>query len=149
MDNHIVRVNVWPTRLSPAEAELRVVVRPQQLTSTTQVHGRLMGPRCRYTSTVEVAYALRESSREYEKEGEPCIGLRVIIPEPNFWEPQSPHLYEGSVELWQGRQLTDQRRIRHGLRVLSLSPGGLLCNGRPLVLRGADVGASTCAREEF
>ena len=73
----------------------------------TQVRGRLTGPRCPYTTTVEVAYPFREHSRDYGEGGSPRLTLRAIIPEPSWWDPQTPFLYEGPVELWQDGRLVD------------------------------------------
>jgi hypothetical protein len=140
MDNRIREVGIWDRRLDPAEAEVCITVVPERLTSTTQVRGRLMGPRCPYATTVEVAYSLRECSRQYESEGPIRLIHRVIIPEPNFWDPQSPFLYQGPLELWQGGQCCDRVEVRHGLCVVSLGPRGLNWNGRPLTLRGVSRG---------
>jgi hypothetical protein len=83
---------------------------------------------------VEVAYPLREQSRQYEKEGEPTIHLRAIIPEPSFWDPQSPLLYDCHLDLWQARQHAGQVRMSCGLHTRSFTPRGLQWNGKPLVL---------------
>ncbi len=147
MSNRIKDIWVHHGRLDPAEAELGIEVYPEVLTSTTQVRGRLMGPRCRYSSTVEVAYPLRECSRQYEKEGQPHILLRVIIPEASFWDPESPFLYEGPVELWQKGQLCDQRQLIIGLKSLNLDRTGLRWNGQLVPLRG--VKRSTCEEAEL
>ena len=146
MTNHIQTIRVRDGRLDPAEAEVWLFVHPERLTSATQVRGRLVGPRCPYAGTVEVAYPLREQSREYESTGTPRLILRVIIPEASFWDPESPFLYQGPVELWQGGQRCDQVQVTHGLRTLGLGPQGLRCNGRPLSLRGVVRGA--CSEEE-
>src|SRR5947209_11341595 len=116
MDNRIREVHIWDSRIEPVEAEVLLSVYPEHLRSSTQVRGRLNGPRCPYTTTVEVAYPLREHSRQYESEGEPRVLSRVLIPEPSLWDPQTPFLYEGPVELWQGGQMCQQVLIRHGLR---------------------------------
>src|SRR5262249_20125983 len=136
MANRIQRILVMDMRLDPAEAEVWFSVYPAALTTTTQVHGRLMGPACAYSTTVEVAYPLREHKREYEQEGRPHLNHRVIIPEPNFWDPVSPFLYRAVLELWQDKQVCDRSQLTHGLRTLRLGPGGLLWNDRPLRLRG-------------
>jgi hypothetical protein len=146
MANHIRQLTIWDSRLDPAEAEVWITVRPASLTSTTQVRGRLMGPRCPYASTVEVAYHLREHSREYETTGEPRLVMRVIIPEASFWDPESPFLYQGPVELWQTGQRCDQVKVRHGLRVIQWGPRGLRVNGRPFTIRG--VARNECSEEE-
>jgi hypothetical protein len=68
------------------------------------------------------------------------ITRRVVIPEASLWEPQSPFLYEGRIELWHEGQCCDQASLRHGLRAIHLGPRGLRLNGKPLVLRGREVG---------
>lgn len=99
------------TRLDPAEAE---IVFPGDPAPT----GRVMGPRCAYASTVEVAYPL--SPR-------PGGGARVIIPEPSFWDPQTPLCYEAV--------LGDVRRTI-GLRSVRLHAAGLRVNRRPFRIDG-------------
>jgi hypothetical protein len=136
MPNRILRTMFSVSRLDPAEAEIWISVYPERLTSETVVRGRFTGPRCVYASTVEVAYPLREHSREYEKTGDPHIRVRALIPEPNLWDPISPFLYDGVLELWQGKECCEQRRFRQGLRALGLSSQGLFWNSRPLTLRG-------------
>jgi hypothetical protein len=140
MSNRIVDLHAWNPVLNPAHAEVWISVHPEHLTSTTQVRGRLMGPTCRYASTVEVAYPLREHSREYVTTGTPRISTRVIIPEPNFWEPEVPFLYQGPVELWQGRECCDRAQVRVGLRDIRLGERGLLLNSRPYPIRGVAGG---------
>src|SRR5438128_127928 len=132
MDNRIREIRIWNARLDPAEAEVWVSIYPARLTSTTQVRGRLVGPQCKYSSTVEVGYLMREHSRQYAKEGDPRLNLRVIIPEPSLWDPQSPFSYEVFAELWQSGKPSDQVRASHCLCSLKLTPQGIRCNGRPL-----------------
>ena len=95
MTNRIRRVSIENHSLVPAEAEVRLKVELAHVTPTTEVRGRLMGPRCPYSSTVEIAYPLRPL-REPVPQGLAC---RVLIPEASLWDPVSPFLYEGPVEL--------------------------------------------------
>jgi hypothetical protein len=136
MANRIKNISITDMRLDPSDAKICVTVSPESLTSTTQVRGRLMGPRCPYASTVEVAYPLRETNREYESTGIPGLTMAVIIPEPNFWEPETPFLYQIHLELWQKGERCDVREMRHALRTLQLGPHGLRLNSHPLSLRG-------------
>src|SRR4051794_31875314 len=101
MSNSILHIELTDHSLIPAEAEVRLTVVPRVLNAGTEVRGRLMGPRCRFASTVEVAY---HSRPQLIPTSRPAITLRAIIPEASFWEPQSPHLYSGPVELWQDGQ---------------------------------------------
>src|SRR5260221_11284590 len=106
------------------------------MTATTEVRGRLMGPRCVYASTVEVAYPLRAGHGAPAPEANPRIIKRVVIPEPNWWDPISPFLYEGPLELWQDGELCDQRTLRHALRTLKIGSKGLRVNGQPFSIHG-------------
>jgi hypothetical protein len=145
MDNHILHIQVLNRALDPVEAELWVHVAPQRLTPITEVRGRLMGPRCRYSSTVEIAYPLRPFSRPPQLPAglSPSLTMRVVIPEPSLWDPESPFLYEGPVELWQDGRPCDRIEVRHGLRRALLGPQGLRWNGAALTLRGRRSGAAT------
>ena len=135
VSNRILDVRLEDHSLDPVSAEVWVTVTPECLTSTTEVRGRLMGPNCPYASTVEVAYPLSPLRRPGP--GAPgSLRVRVVIPEPSFWDTQSPFLYAGPVELWQDGQRCDSVHVRHGLRRLSLGAGGARINGRPLLLRG-------------
>jgi hypothetical protein len=134
VDNRIRSVT-WLDR-SPAAsgAEVWITVTPEHLTTATEVRGRLLGPRCPYAQTVEVAYPLRPLRRQGE--GPTALTRRVVIPEASLWEPECPFVYEGAIELWQDDRCVDRLQVRHGLRTLALTPAGLRLNGRPLALHG-------------
>jgi hypothetical protein len=146
MTNRIQQIRIQDGPLDLARVEVWIDVYPEILTSTTQVRGRLMGPRCPYAGTVEVAYPFREVSREYQATGIPHLSVRAVIPEANLWDPISPFLYHGPVELWQNGQLCETVPVSHGFRSLNLGPHGLRWNGQPLTLRG--VSRSTCSEAE-
>src|SRR5262245_31501700 len=118
MSNRITRLFVHDGHLTPAQADVLVSVYPAEVTSTPQVRGRLRGPSCPYATTVEVASPLREFSREYAATGVPHITVRAIIPEPNWWHPDTPFVYRGPLELWQSDQCCERVELTHGLRVM-------------------------------
>jgi hypothetical protein len=134
MTNRIRHVEVRDRSLSPAQAEVHVLVTPERRTPTTEVRGRLMGPSCPYSNTVEVAYPLRPLPGEGA-----TLVCRVVIPEASLWEPESPFLYHGPVELWEDGVRHDRITVSHGLRQVQLGPRGLRINGRPLTLRGRET----------
>ena len=133
MANRIRDLVVLNHRLDPIETDLHIHVKMDELTASTEVRGRLVGPRCRHASTVEIAYRLHEIERGSH------IVLRVVIPEPSWWEPQTPFLYQGPLELWQDGVLCDRAEISHGIRRLQLTSKGLRLNGTPFTLRGKIV----------
>src|SRR5262245_22561907 len=132
MTSRILRVELRDHSLDPATAEVRVTVHAEHAAGA-EVRGRLMGPRCRFASTVEVAYHLRPLP------GGDALSRRVLLPEASLWEPETPHLYVGPVELWQGGVRVDVVEVRHGLRSLAVGPRGLRVNGKLLALRGRHV----------
>jgi hypothetical protein len=76
--------------------------------------GRLSGPRCPGAETIEIAYPLRAIP---PNEGQPRRrSARVIIPEPNLWEAQTPFIYAGAVEIFAGDVKLANVPIEIGLR---------------------------------
>ena len=139
MDNHIRELQVRNGQLIPAQSEVWIRVNPEKLTPTTELRGRLIGPRCAYAETVEVAYPLRPPPREQIPRGSEALNARVIIPEACFWEPECPFLYQGPIELWQDGRRCEQIVISHGLRTFHLGQDGFRLNSRPLKLYGQRI----------
>ena len=115
MSNKLRQVNVRVRGLSAAEAELWLLIETERVTPTTEVRGRLVGPRCRGVTTIEVAYPLRPFARQ--PDGVPPLSRRVVIPEPSLWEPEQPYLYRAVVELWEDGRLCDRAEFDYGLRM--------------------------------
>jgi hypothetical protein len=146
MNNRILSVEVRDQILTPASAEVHIVVRTESRTAQTALHGRLMGPRCLFSSTVEVAYPLRQLSLVGRPDADELVA-RVVIPEGSFWDPQSPFLYGGPVELWEGDRRCDVVQVRHGLRQLRWGPRGFSLNGQPFAARAKEL-TSACSNDE-
>jgi hypothetical protein len=125
-------VEVRNHTLTPVEAEVRLVFSLGGAVAGLEIRGRLVGPRCPYASTVEVAYPVRLLVRA---EPDTLIG-RVLIPEPSLWDPIAPFRYEGYAEVVRGGEPLYRVEITHGLRALQLGPRGLRWNGQPVTLRG-------------
>jgi Glycosyl hydrolases family 2 len=141
MSNGITQIEIRNRSLTPAEAEVWLTVQAETTTAATEVRGRLMGPSCLYSNTVEVAYPLR--SLPHPPEGISPLTRRVVIPEVSLWEPESPFLYRGPVELWQDGQRCARVTVQYGFCSSSLTPRGLRWNGKLLPLRGREVSQLT------
>jgi beta-galactosidase/beta-glucuronidase len=115
MSNKLCRVSAQVRRLSAAEAEVWLLVDAEHVSPTTEVRGRLVGPRCPGVSTIEVAYPLRPFASQ--PAGVPPLSRRVVIPEPSLWEPQQPYVYRAVVELWEDGRACDQAEFDYGLRM--------------------------------
>jgi hypothetical protein len=141
MNNRIVRVELRDRAICTARAEVLVVARIESRTPHLQVRGRLMGPRCAFASTVEVAYHLRQIP---EQTGGAELQARIVIPEPSLWDPQSPFLYSGPIELWDQSGRLDMVQVRHGLRQFRPGPRGVVINGKSLAIRAKEM-AQPCS----
>jgi hypothetical protein len=111
-----MNVHIRLLRLTPTDAELAINVPPE-----FEVRGRLMGPSCPYSTTIEVAYHVRAN--------------RVIIPEPAWWDPQSPFLYRGPIELWREGEKVESSRLQVGLRHTTVAGNNVIHNGKQVELK--------------
>jgi hypothetical protein len=118
--------------LDPVRAELALDVSACSLEPGDEVHGRLVGPHCRYASTIEIAYPISRG---------PGGGYRVVIPEPSLWTPETPFVYAGKVEWRRGPDKIGAASLLHGLLDLRQTPAGWRLNGKPFEPRRAAVDA--------
>lgn len=112
--------------LDPVNAEIAVDF---SLREGEELRGKLMGPRCRYATTIEIAYPLKKGKN----------GYHFVIPEPSAWDPIAPLLYIGKIEHYRSGQKVAEYPIEHGLLRLSQTGDGWRLNGKPLTLRAIDV----------
>jgi hypothetical protein len=117
MSNRILNVELRIHRADAVEAEIWVSVTAERMTPTTELRGRLVGPKCPGVTTVEVAYAVRPLPRPSIEL--PGLAGRVVIPEPNLWERVCPFVYDGVIELWQDGERCDVRQVQ-GYRLLTV-----------------------------
>lgn len=62
----------------------------------------------------------------------------LTLKEPSLWSPDSPYLYNLTVELIQNGQVTDEQSIRTGVRTFRFTAGAFYLNGERLFLRGTN-----------
>ena len=99
MSNRIRRTTVEVRRLLPTEAEVWVIAEVADVTATSELRGRLMGPKCPGVTTVEVAYPFRPPPQYATSVN--GLAVRAVIPEPNLWTETTPFFYDGPLELWE------------------------------------------------
>jgi len=58
------------------------------------------------------------------------------VPNPALWSPESPHLYDLTVELAQGNTTIDRYTLPVGIREIRVEGNALLLNGQPIYLQG-------------
>jgi hypothetical protein len=96
----------------------------------SQLTGTLTGPTCLYGET------LPATSRFLDKgPGGPPLA-EATVPEPSFWTPQMPQLYQAHVQLRRGDQLQAEVTRSFGIRPLGAAGARLRLDGKAWVLRG-------------
>jgi len=113
--NRIREVKTEVRRLSAVEAEVWFIIEADFTSATTELRGRLIGPRCPGISTIEVAYPLQPIPHPTEKMTGLC--RRVNIPDPSLWESDKPFVYHAVIELWQDGELLETAEFDCGLRM--------------------------------
>jgi hypothetical protein len=116
MANRFRRTSLQVRRLSLAEAEVWITAELETVTPTTELRGKLVGPRCPGVTTIEVAYPLLPLPQP-DGQSPNTVTARIVIPEPNLWTKEMPYFYEGTVELWQDGQCRDTARLSVGLKL--------------------------------
>ncbi|TVP82193.1 MAG: beta-galactosidase [Puniceicoccaceae bacterium] len=62
--------------------------------------------------------------------------LKLQVPHPEVWSPDSPRLHQLKISLRQGGQTLDSRSAQFGLRRIEAREGQLWLNGEKLILKG-------------
>ena len=114
MSNRIRNSRIKIRRLSPAEAEVWIVVEPERLTPNTDLRGKVTGPRCPGVTTVEIAYPFQPFRRGDGQDN--TLTARVLIPEPNLWTEATPFVYNARLELWEQGELAEVANLSVGLK---------------------------------
>ena len=112
--NRIRQITLEVRRLSAVEAEVWVRVEVERRTPTTEVRGKLHGPRCAGVTTVEIAYPLQPLPGA---SGSNAFVVRALIDEPNLWTEKTPFVYEGFAELYEDGQRQDRAPVSVGLKL--------------------------------
>jgi folate-binding protein YgfZ len=137
MTNRILDVEIRVHRLDPSAAEVWVLVTAEHATAGTAVCGRLVGPKLPSTTTIEVAYAMQSFPKKPAELSD--LARRVMIPQPNTWDAETPFVYDAVIELWQDGARCDSRAMP-GLRLV---PGEALRVGNaPSTYSVARTGAA-------
>ena len=101
-----------------------------------QLSGSLTGPSCLYAQTLPATF------RWVDRGPGPSLLAEALVPEPCFWTPEMPHLYQAVVQLRQGSRVLARAERPLGIRRLGVHHRNLLYDGKRWVLRGMHGDAS-------
>lgn len=113
--------------------ELRIITRAKRnlLELTVFLHA----PSSAWRVEVEV---LEQGKRVAVGEDQTAVAtgrLAITIPYAKHWSPESPHLYDLQVRLYDGDKLLDEIGSYVGMRGIELREGKFLLNGKPTYLK--------------
>lgn len=78
---------------------------------------------------------------QYTKNGTPYDGNtfkeEMLVTEPQFWTPDTPHLYTLTSKVYEGSELVDEVTSTFGIRTIEIRPDeGFFLNGEKTVFKG-------------
>jgi hypothetical protein len=110
--------------------------RPADDTGLT-LTGQVRGPRCKLAQTLPVTSPLVDLGPG------PTLLARALVPDPVFWTPDLPAIYDVTVNLLRGTEIIATERRQIGLRSLGIRGRSLFLNGKRWVLRGVWTSSTT------
>jgi hypothetical protein len=125
---------VWLEPVPPIRIEeLRVITHAKR--NIVELTVFLHAPSSAWRIEVEV---LEEGKRVAITEDQTAVAtgrLAITIPYAKLWSPESPHLYDLQVRLYDGKNLLDEVGSYIGLRGIEVRNGRVLINGKPTYLK--------------
>ncbi len=93
--------------------------------------GSLTGPTCEYAATLPATCSLVDAGPG------PMPLAKGLVPDPCYWTPSMPHLYQATVEIQRSGQTVGVVERTFGMRPLAASGRGLRFGSKSWVVRGA------------
>ncbi len=101
--------------------------------------GQVRGPRCLHAQTLPLTSPLVDLGPG------PTLLARALIPDPCFWSPDLPAIYDVTVNLLRGTELLATTRRELGFRSLGVRGRNFALEGKRFVLRGVPTASTTTA----
>jgi len=95
--------------------------------------GQVRGPRCLQAETLPVTSPLVDLGSG------PTLLARAVIPDPCFWSPDLPAIYDVTVHLLRGQEIIATTRRELGLRALGVRGRNFALEGKRWILRGVSA----------
>lgn len=136
-DNLLDNLDVFYGELTPARATVYARLERLENNEGLSLSGFVRGPRCFYSNTLQSTCRLEDAGPG------PSLLAKSLVTDPCYWSPETPNIYDVTVELRRGGELvaSDVRQI--GFKPLGVSGRYFTWEGRPWVLRGISTSSST------
>jgi hypothetical protein len=101
--------------------------------------GQVRGPRCLHSETLPMSSPLVDQGPG------PTLLAAAILPEPCFWSPDLPAIYDVVIRLQRGSEVITTARREIGLRSFGVRGRHLALEGKHWVLRGVAIRSASSA----
>lgn len=126
-------LDVFWTELSPNRAVVYARVNGCEQGAGWRLSGTIRGPHSAKHQTLSATISFQDLGPG------PTLLARAIVPDPSYWSPQAPNLYEVSVELHRDGAESLVVRRQLGFKAIRVGERYLLREGKPWVPRGVVV----------
>jgi hypothetical protein len=123
------RLELFFGEAADAVARVYARLRGTEPNDQLQLTGILKGPSCRYAKTLQATFSLADRGP-----GKSLLA-ETIVPEPCFWTPEMPQLYQADLQLRRQGELLAQTSRIFAIRRLGADGRKLLFDGKRWVLR--------------
>jgi hypothetical protein len=129
-DNVLDNLDVFYGELTPARATVYARLEGLENTAGLTLSGFVRGPRCFYSTTLLSTYPLSDAGSG------PSLLAKALVPDPCYWSPETPNIYDVTVELRRGQDVIASEVRQIGFKPLGISGRFFTWEGKPWVLRG-------------
>lgn len=120
---------------NPAEARVYVRWNHPPDDETYRLQGTVVGPHCDYARTLTSTMPL------LQQPGTSDPLAQALLPDPCFWTPREPYLYEVRIEIRRQGEVVAQVEHPFGIRRLGVHRGDLILDGKKWNVRGVRAAA--------
>jgi len=129
-DNPLVTLDVFWTELSPTRAVVYARLTNVDYDADWRLSGTIRGPRSSRHQTLPATFSFTDLGPG------PTHLARCVIPDPSYWSPESPNLYDVMIELHRREEATLVERRQLGFRPILAGERYLLREGKTWIPRG-------------
>jgi hypothetical protein len=129
-------LDVFYGELTPARAMVYARLEGLENTDGLSLGGFVRGPRCFYSKTLPATFRLQDAGPG------PSLLAKSLVPDPCYWSPETPNIYDVTVELRRGQDVIASEVRQMGFKPLGIAGRFFTWEGKPWVMRGVSIPSS-------
>jgi hypothetical protein len=136
MDRFDDQLDVFFGEATPTQARVYAQLPRGDGPLDARLEGTLSGPTCRYAETLPTHYRFRDRGVLKGGVSQDSMLIEAVVPDPCFWTPRLPYLYEVKLELRVGDEVVGRVARPFGIRPLGVRANSFVFAGKRWVFRG-------------